>query len=98
MYADDTVLYTHGRSAIEVAKKLTNVMSKVSDWLYDSCLTSDVEKTVTMFFTNRSKLNTYPEVLVNGQYIKHVDTFKYLGVTLDSMLSFKGHVKICAIN
>jgi len=50
MYADDTVLYTHGRSAIEVAKKLTNVMSKVSDWLYDSCLTLNVRKTVTMFF------------------------------------------------
>jgi len=68
-------------------------MSKVSDWLYDSCLTLNVEKTVTMFFTNRSKVNTYPEVLVNGQYIKHVDRFKYLGVTLVSTLSFKGHVK-----
>lgn len=93
MYADDTVLYTHGRSATDVAKKLSSVMSKVSHWLHDSCLTLNVEKTVTMFFTNRFILKTYPEILVNGQLIKHVDKFKYLGVILDSTLSFKGHVK-----
>lgn len=73
--------------------KLTKVMNKVSDWLYNSCLTLNVEKTVTMFFTNRCKLKTYPEIVVNGQKIKYVEQFKYLGVTLDPTLSFRGHVK-----
>lgn len=93
MYADDTVLYTHGRSATDVAEKLSSVMSKVNHWLHDSCLTLNVEKTVTMFFTHQFILKTYPEILVNGQLIKHVDTFKYFGVVLDSTLSFKAHVK-----
>ena len=93
MYADDTVLYTHGKNVTEVAVKLTKAMNKVSDWLYNSCLTLNVEKTVTMFFTNRCKLKSYPDIVVNGQKIKHVEQFKYLGVTLDPTLSFKGHVK-----
>lgn len=93
MYADDTVLYTHGKNATEVALKLTNVMHKVVEWLHNSCLTLNTEKTVTMFFKNRFKLKECPEVLVNGHAIKNVDEFKYLGVTLDPTLSFKQHVK-----
>ena len=30
MYADDTVIYTHGKSATEVAKKLPKAMQKVA--------------------------------------------------------------------
>ena len=155
MCVDDTVLYIHGKSATEVATKLSKVMNKVSDWLYNSCLTLNADKTVTMFFTNWCKLKTYPEIVVNWQKIKHVEQgcqtdpvkvehkntpdpnqvcsclvgwlvgwsksgvfllgwnenlqphgplldqfdtpdveqFKYLGVTLDPTLSFKGHVK-----
>ena len=93
MYADETVLYTHRKIATEVATKLSMVMNKVSDWLYNSCLTLNVDKTVTMFFTDRCKPKTYPEIVVNGQNIKHVEQFKYLGVIFDPTFSFKGHVK-----
>ena len=92
MYADDTVLYTHGKSATEVATKLSKVMNKVSDCLYNSCLMLNVDKTVTMFFTNRCKLIIYPEIVVNEQKIKNVEQLKNLGVTLDPTISFKGHV------
>ena len=73
MCVDDTVLYIHGKSATEVATKLSKVMNKVSDWLYNSCLTLNADKTVTMFFTNWCKLKTYPEIVVNWQKIKHVE-------------------------
>ena len=93
MYADDTVIYTHGKSATEVAKALTKAMQKVALWLHNSGLTLTLEKSVTMFFTNRVKLKECPDVSVNGQTINNVDKFKYLGVTLDPTLSFKNHVK-----
>ena len=44
MYADDTVLYTHGTNAI-VATKWTKEMENVAKWLNDSCLMLNVGKT-----------------------------------------------------
>lgn len=93
MHADDTVIYTHGKSATEVAKTLTKAMQKVALWLHNSCLTLNLEKTVTMFFTNRLTLKECTDISVNGQTINNVDKFKYLGVSLDPTLSFKNHVK-----
>ena len=59
-------------------------MQKVALWLQNSCLTLNLEKTVTMFFTNRHILKDCPNVSVNGQTIDNVDIFKYVGVTLDA--------------
>jgi len=67
MYADDTVIYTHGKSAIQVAKTLTKAMQKVALWLHNSCLTLNLEKTVTVFFTKRLTLKECPDVSVNEQ-------------------------------
>ena len=36
--------------------KLSKEMQRVVEWLNSSCLTLNAEKTVTMFFTNKSKL------------------------------------------
>jgi len=44
MYADDTVLYAHGKTAEEVAQKLTKDIKKVSLWLKNSCLTLNLDK------------------------------------------------------
>ena len=41
MYADDTVLYTHGKNATEVAMKLIKEMQKVVEWLNNSCKLRD---------------------------------------------------------
>lgn len=93
MYADDTVLFTHGKDLGQVANKLTQTLTNVSMWLKNSCLTLNTEKTVTMFFHNRFKLNIIPDIYVDGTKLKNVEEFKYLGVILDSTLSFKKHIK-----
>lgn len=93
MYADDTVIFAHGKNQKEVAKILTKAMENVAKWLFDSCLTLNVGKTVSMYFTNRNELRDCPDICVNGQNIKNVHEFKYLGVTLDLTLNFKKHVK-----
>ena len=62
-----TVLYTHGKNATEVSIKLTKAMHSVADWLHNSCLTLNVDKSATMFFTNRRKLSECPDIFVYGQ-------------------------------
>jgi len=51
MYADDTVIFTHCKNAEEIAKKLTDVMVKVTSWLNQNSLRLNVAKTVCMFLS-----------------------------------------------
>ena len=92
MYADDTVLYVHGKTRLEVAQKLTEAMTSVSSWLADSCVHLNTSKTVCMYFSKRSNSTAHPDVTINGENIKIVDNFKYLGIILDSHLTFKKQV------
>ena len=46
-----------------------------------------------MYFSNARKHNERPNIFVNGHRINNVDEFKYLGVILDSTLTFRKHIK-----
>lgn len=93
MYADDTVVYTWGKDAEQVAKKLTLAMENVSKWLNASCLTLNIKKTATMYFVNNNKQSSFPNITVNGERIQNVKEYRYLGIMLDPHLTFKKHVK-----
>lgn len=93
MYADDTVLYTSGKDPEQVAAKLSLAMKQVTQWLQYSQLTLNTDKTVTMYFSNTQRNMFFPNIYVNGQMIKNVNEFKYLGVILDPNLTFKSHIK-----
>lgn len=93
LYADDTVLYTHATSAQQAAIKLTNALVGVAEWLDQSCLTLNIGKTKGMFFS-KTKLNILDvNICFKGEQIETVTEFKYLGVLLDSNLTFKKHIK-----
>ena len=62
MYADDTVLFVHGKRATEVASKLSAAMEKISVWLNHSCLTLNADKTVTMFFSKAKRSDPPPDI------------------------------------
>ena len=65
---------------------------QISDWLSEYCLTLNISKTACMYFYNRKNGNQ-PDVIVNGERIQTVSNLKYLGITVDSQLSFKKHEK-----
>ncbi|XDV32774.1 hypothetical protein PO909_003497 [Leuciscus waleckii] len=94
MYADDTVDYVHDRNIFQVAEKLTNAMDNITAWLKHSCLQLNTPKTVAMFFTKFHKnFSVEPDIFVSGQRLQIVSEYKYLGVLIDSKLSFTSHVK-----
>ena len=65
-------------------------MAQVQDWLTDSCLSLKVKKSVCMIFAKRP-----PNigVFLGGEELALVSEFRYLGVILDSTLSFRKHIK-----
>ncbi len=93
MYADDTVLYLHTKNKQQAATKLNEALVHVSEWLKMSDLHLNINKTVCMFFSKRSSIGQQADVFIEGEKLMVVSDFKYLGIILDSNLTFKKHVK-----
>ncbi len=74
---------------LKTNNKQTAAMVHVSDRFKHSCLHLNVNKTVFMFFLRKPTETHQPDVFVKGEKLKVVSDFKYLGIILDSNLSFK---------
>ena len=90
MYVDDTVVYTHAKTAELAAAKLTTALKWITHWLHQSCLSLNVKKTKSMFFSKTMVQPPNTDIFIKGERIYIVTDFKYCGVTLD--FNFKKHV------
>ncbi len=68
-------------------------MVNVSAWLKENCLQLNVSKTVCMFFSKSNSIIKEPDVYVSGERLQVVPQYKYLGILIDSKLTFKAQVK-----
>lgn len=67
MYVDDTVIFTHGKTAKEVAIKLTEIKLKDSTWLNQCCLQLNVAKTFCMFFSECYSIDIEQDIFMSGE-------------------------------
>ena len=95
LYADDTVIYAAGEDKVAAARKLQPALNQFSSWCKANKLTLNAAKTKLMVFGTRYKVKKSRDVVVRvgGTPLQVVPSYKYLGFTLDSTLSFNGHVK-----
>ena len=93
LYSDDAVIFTHGSNKLQAAATLTNALNRISTWLIQSCLQLNTSKTVCMFFSKKQCSTPDPAIMLSGVKLQVVSEFKYLGLLIDSQLSFKSHVK-----
>ncbi len=86
------VIYVSAKTPQLAAYTLTNKMTGVSQWLQ---ITVDLElfKMVSMCFSFRTKEINGFIIKINQKAIETINSFKYLGVILDSQLKFDVHVK-----
>ena len=91
MYADDTTLYYNIDQNVS-KEVINNELSKVSQWLAANKLLINMTKTKYMFFHLHKKVVTYPDLQLNGNKIERVTQFNFLGLILQSNLSWNKHV------
>ena len=88
LFADDTNL--------EDKKHLQNVMNdelkKLFEWLCINRLSLNISKTNFVVFHAINKPKYPITILINKQAIEEVKFVKYLGVLIDSHLTFKAHI------
>lgn len=87
-----TQSYVHAKHKEQAAIELTDAMTKVYHWLEGSHLHLNISKTVCMYFSKTASVDNDPNVFVEGQKIRVVQEFKYLGVILDAQLRFRQQI------
>ena len=93
IYSDDEVIYLHSKNKKRAADELSAAMVYVSYWLTSSCLHLNIRKSVCMFFLKSAKKDPEPAVLVAGRKLLVMNEYKYLGIVIDTKLTFKTQVK-----
>ncbi|CAL8110505.1 unnamed protein product [Orchesella dallaii] len=96
LYADDMVIYVDCLDYNEGIRKINESLAGLERWCKDNSLIISVEKTKVMYFCKpndyKSKNAVISEkVRIYGQEVEVVETFKYLGLIIDSTLRFKSH-------
>jgi len=92
IYADDTnIIYAHKDKA-RLFNILNTELQKVSDWFSNNRLAINTEKTNFVLFKERNTDNS-PDysVKINGKTVKQTDKVKFLGVEIQSNLSWDAH-------
>ena len=93
LYADDTILICAGPNPSNTQSKLQSDLSKLAGWCESNKLTINFKKTMSMVFGSRHRLKQVPppKFKLNNKVIGNTTSYKYLGLTLDSTLSFDKH-------
>ena len=94
LYADDTAITVTAGTPAELEYKLSHALTLAQRWMQKNRLTLNLKKTKAMCFGTNHTLNQVKDLLIKHEHdvVELVDNMKYLGVILDSMLTFKDHV------
>lgn len=90
-YADDSTLVSSLTSFNFDSSAIQAEMLKVKDWLLHNRLAMNNTKTKMMIFHPPRRQIVVPHIILDDSQIEVVDTFNYLGITLDRHLSWKQH-------
>jgi ribonuclease HI len=91
-YADDAALICAGEDSRQIHMYIQRTLNKISEWGLRHNLTFSAAKTVAVVFTKKHKC-IKPVLTLNGIAIPYCEDVKYLGVILDSKLTWRKHVK-----
>ena len=90
-FADDTNLFLSHSNPNTLINLMNNELQLVQSWIHANKLSLNIEKTNFMLFSN--SLDVLPsQVQINGINLSQVDCTKFLGLYIDSDLSWKSHI------
>lgn len=92
LFADDTVVYVTENTSEACYRLMNSELDKFAEWLKWKKLKLNVTKTKCMVVTNRRNDNYDGTVQIDGEVVERVEAIKYLGVMLDTKLTFNEHV------
>ena len=75
---------------LDLAEDFEKILEQTDNYLTENKLTLNADKTEMLFFTNHT--NSAPEFSSKGEVIKPAHACRYVGVQIDSNLTFENHL------
>jgi hypothetical protein len=93
-FADDTNLMLINKSLKKINKHINHDLANLVQWLRSNKLFLNSNKTeLVIFKSNKKKIYKNMNFRLSGKKIEPVNSIKYLGIKIDSNLSFLSHCK-----
>ena len=93
LFADDTNIYYKSSDLLSIQKIVNRELRKVRKWLEANRLALNIEKTnFVLFHSNKHKVTLPIFVRIGRRKIKEENYVRFLGVVLDSTLSWEYHM------
>ena len=92
LFADDTNIYLEADDLNILERTMNKELVKLHEWLCINRLSLNVSKTNFVIFTPPKKPKINVTILINKEAIDEEQYVKYLGVLIDSKLTFKFHI------
>ena len=93
LFADDTNVFISGKNIENLTQIMNNELEQLAKWLQVNKLSLNVDKTHYMIFTLKKSVDANTNIIINDAIIKRVYKTKFLGLILDSNLSWREHIK-----
>lgn len=94
LFADDTALFYPGTNISSVINDIESDLIVLVRYFNENLLSLNVQKTKYMIFHScRTSLPVHRNPVIINETIEKVEKFKYLGIYLDSVLSWASHIK-----
>ena len=92
LFADDTCLLFSADSVAALQQIANTELSKIVNWMVSNKLTLNHSKSKFLIITKKGR-NASINIHINNHAIEQVDSIEYLGITIDSKLSWNEHIK-----
>ena len=94
LFADDTSILFKTKDPPSCISLLNDELDFLSTWFKANKLSLNVKKTNFMIFQNRYSAYNDLSITIDGSVVKQVNNVKFLGLTIDSRLSWKPHIDL----
>ena len=93
-FADDGLVYRHGRDREAIARSTQNELNRLGDWCEENNGRIHPDKACVLWcsLNNHAVKAQMPEVSIEGKQLKREQHLRYLGITLDRSLSGGEHI------
>ena len=94
LFADDTNLFYSGNDLLNVCNTMSSELGKLNKWFQVNKLSLNIQKTNFMIFGNKKEAQKDYIIHINNQNLERVFTTKFLGIYIDSKLTWQHHINI----
>ena len=92
IFADDCAIWCTESDSEHSIPRLQQALDRIDEWSKKNGCIFSPAKSAVMIFTKNNRMRQTSDLQISGNIIPRVDSFKYLGVVLDSRLSMTKHV------